>query len=196
MDKQDFINTVRRTQKKSAPLPEITPAETVSTTATSGSPVEAFERNFKANHGEVFHSVEDLVARLKELGCKKGVADAKLESTLGLESQFDIVRDFDRSNPDQYDFGVSKASFAIAENGTMALKDCDTADRLITIAPWVHVAVLKKSDIVLTMGEGFAQVLDNTPYTILVAGPSKTTDVEGILVEGVHGPGKEFCLLL
>ena len=196
MDKQDFINTVRKAQKISKPLPEYSEADTVSTTATEGSVFEAFVRNFTANHGIVVENVQELSAKLKELGCKTGVIDSAVAQTFGLENDFSITREFDRSNPEQYDFGVSLASFAIAESGSIALQDSNTSDRLVSIAPWVHVAVLKKADIVATITQGLKNVLEGTPYTILVAGPSKTTDVEGVLVEGVHGPGQQIVFFI
>ncbi len=196
MDKKDFINKVRRSQKISKPLPEYSSADTVSTTATAGTILEAFARNFQANHGIIVESAEELVAKLNELGCKKGIIDTKISDTLGLENTFDVVREFDRTEPDQYDFGMSNASFAIAESGVLALSDNDTADRMASIAPWVHVAVVKKSEIVKTIEEGLAKALEESPYTIFVAGPSKTTDVEGVLVEGVHGPGKQIAFLI
>jgi L-lactate dehydrogenase complex protein LldG len=195
MDKQEFINNVRKAQKVSKPLPEYSCADTVSTTATAGTILEAFARNFGANHGIIVESAEELVAKLNELGCKKGVIDEKVENTFGLENSFEVVRQFDRANPDQYDFGVSKASYAIAESGAFVLKDVDTTDRMASIAPWVHVAILNKSDIVRTIEEGLTNVLTDTPYAIFVAGPSKTTDVEGVLVEGVHGPGQQIVFL-
>ena len=34
------------------------------------------------------------------------------------------------------------------------------------------------------------------PNVIWVTGPSKTADVEGILIEGVHGPGRQIALLV
>lgn len=196
MDKQDFINTVRKAQKISKPLPEYSEADTVSTTATEGSVFEAFVRNFTTNHGIVVESVQELSAKLKELGCKTGVIDSAVAQTFGLENDFSITREFDRSNPEQYDFGISKASYAIAESGSIALQDSNTSDRLVSIAPWVHVAVLQKSDIFATITQGLKNVLEGTPYTILVAGPSKTTDVEGVLVEGVHGPGQQIVFFV
>ncbi len=196
MDKKDFINKVRRAQKISKPLPEYSSQDTVSTTATAGTILEAFARNFQANNGIIVENAEELVAKLNELGCKKGVIDAKVEDSFGLENNFEIVREFDRANPDQYDFGMSVASFAIAESGVLALSDKDTADRMASIAPWVHIAIVKKSGIVKTIEEGLSKALNESPYTIFVAGPSKTTDVEGVLVEGVHGPGKQIAFLI
>jgi L-lactate dehydrogenase complex protein LldG len=37
---------------------------------------------------------------------------------------------------------------------------------------------------------------DEDPNVIWVTGPSKTADVEGILIEGVHGPGEQAVLLV
>jgi L-lactate dehydrogenase complex protein LldG len=39
-------------------------------------------------------------------------------------------------------------------------------------------------------------LLGNDPSVVWVTGPSKTADVEGILIEGVHGPGEEIALIL
>ena len=38
--------------------------------------------------------------------------------------------------------------------------------------------------------------LPEDPNGIWVTGPSKTADVEGILIQGVHGPGIQGCLLV
>ncbi len=198
MDKQIFIDKVRQAQGKHnpVPMPTFDENDTVSTTATRGGAKAAFMRNFTANHGDVFESCDSLVEFLKSKGCKTGVADAKLSDLFGLEKHFEISREFDRqNNPDGYDFGISKASFAIGENGAIVFKDSDTADRLNTIAPWIHVAVVDSKSIVSTLPEGLAQTVDS-PYAVYVTGPSKTTDVEGVLVEGVHGPGVQAVLIV
>ena len=36
----------------------------------------------------------------------------------------------------------------------------------------------------------------DSPNIIWCTGPSKTADVEGILIEGVHGPGEQIALLI
>ena len=39
-------------------------------------------------------------------------------------------------------------------------------------------------------------LLGDDPNIIWATGPSKTADVEGILIEGVHGPGRQIALLM
>ena len=38
--------------------------------------------------------------------------------------------------------------------------------------------------------------LGDDPNVIFCTGPSKTADVEGILIEGVHGPGEQVALIV
>ena len=38
--------------------------------------------------------------------------------------------------------------------------------------------------------------LGGDPNVVWCTGPSKTADVEGILIEGVHGPGAQIALFL
>ena len=39
-------------------------------------------------------------------------------------------------------------------------------------------------------------LLGDSSNIVWATGPSKTADVEGILIEGVHGPGEEIALLV
>ena len=41
-----------------------------------------------------------------------------------------------------------------------------------------------------------SNALGDSPNIIWCTGPSKTADVEGILIEGVHGPGEQIALLV
>ena len=198
MDRKDFLERIRAAEKSRAgnALPAFDDSETVSFAALGdGAAREIFERNFSRNRADVISSPEKLADFLKSKGCKKGVVDAALGTAFGLEKHFEISRDFDRNDPDSFDFGITRAAFAIAESGAVVLKDSSTSDRLASIAPWVHVAVVEEKSIVKTIPEGLAKMAD-CPYAIAISGPSKTTDVEGVLVEGVHGPGVQACLVV
>jgi L-lactate dehydrogenase complex protein LldG len=106
-----------------------------------------------------------------------------------------IETTYDRERYDDYQFGVTRATGAIAESGTIIIDDDRTSHRLAALSPWVHVAVLEKSEIHRTIPDAIA-AFGESPNIIWCTGPSKTADVEGILIEGVHGPGEQIALLV
>jgi L-lactate dehydrogenase complex protein LldG len=103
--------------------------------------------------------------------------------------------ELDRARIDEYRFGITRASGAIAETGTIILTDRLTSRRLGALAPWIHVAVLHPDQIHPHVADAIAALGDD-PNVIWCTGPSKTADVEGILIEGVHGPGEQVALVL
>jgi L-lactate dehydrogenase complex protein LldG len=159
---------------------------------------QIFTRNFTAVHGRVMTSIAELAAFLREHGYKRGYCDAALFPQIGIammQEGFGLDTMFDRERVDDYAFGITRATAAIAESGTLVIDDENTSDRLAALAPWVHISVLDLATIVRTIPEALARLGPSTKV-IWVTGPSKTADVEGILIEGVHGPGEEIALLL
>jgi L-lactate dehydrogenase complex protein LldG len=75
------------------------------------------------------------------------------------------------------------------------LKDSVTSARLGALAPWIHIAVIDEADILPHIPAAIERFGDD-PSIIFATGPSKTADVEGILIEGVHGPGIQIALVL
>ncbi len=141
--------------------------------------------------------VEDVVAVLKEGGWRHGYCDPQLWPRLApaFGSEFTVETEFDRGRVDDYQFGITRAVGAIAETGTIILDDRTTSRRLGALAPWVHIAVLRRAEVVMTVAQAVARLSDD-PNIIWATGPSKTADVEGILIEGVHGPGRQIALLM
>jgi L-lactate dehydrogenase complex protein LldG len=91
--------------------------------------------------------------------------------------------------------GCGRAAGAIAETGTIILDDARTSRRLAAVAPWIHVAVFGPAQIHAHVINAIAALGDD-PNVIWCTGPSKTADVEGILIEGVHGPGEQIALIV
>jgi L-lactate dehydrogenase complex protein LldG len=117
----------------------------------------------------------------------------KLAPTFG--TGFTVETEFDRARVDDYQFGITRAAGAIAESGTIILNDGVTSRRLAALAPWVHIAVIDRGTIHSDLPKAVA-AFGSDPNVIWVTGPSKTADVEGILIEGVHGPGQQLALIL
>ena len=82
--------------------------------------------------------------------------------------------------------GVTTADLAIAETGSVVLATGPLRSRMISLSPAMHVVLVPKDRIVATLAEAFARLSDRT--TVLITGPSRTADIEGVLVRGVHGP--------
>ncbi len=163
-----------------------------------GSPIAAFTRNFEAVHGRVMRHADPLVALLKEQGRTFGYCDPELMNPLGhalTAAGCTVETRYDRTRYDDYEFGITRATAAIAETGSLVLDDARTSDRLAALSPWIHVAVLREEEVHATLPEAIAG-LGNSRNIIWVTGPSKTADVEGILIEGVHGPGEQIAFFL
>ncbi|MEZ5275446.1 MAG: LUD domain-containing protein [Opitutaceae bacterium] len=180
-----------------AAYPDYDPAMTLTYPQDGPSPWERFKSMFTAVHGRTFESVSDLGAWLVESQYLKGCCDPDLFDLLriGLPEKLVIETAFDRHRIDEFTFGISRARGAIAESGSLVLDDATTWSRLAALAPWVHVAVLRRADLWRDIPTAITH-FGNDPNIIWVTGPSKTADVEGILIEGVHGPGEQVCLLI
>jgi L-lactate dehydrogenase complex protein LldG len=63
---------------------------------------------------------------------------------------------------------------------------------LAGLAVWVHIVCVPRSAIYRSIPDALAG-MGFDPNIVWVTGPSKTADIEGILIEGVHGPGVQVC---
>lgn len=156
-----------------------------------------FAERLRGVNGIPLTAVADLVALLVENGWRHGYCDPALWPNLApaFPATITVETTFDRARVDDYQFGITRASLAIAETGTVVLTDTGTSRRLAALAPWVHVAVVTRGEMVVDVPQAVAALPDD-PNVIWCTGPSKTADVEGILIEGVHGPGVQAVLLL
>lgn len=157
---------------------------------------QLFSDRLRAVNGTPLEQTADLVALLREKQWTHGYCDPQLWPALqaAFGDGFTVETSFDRSRVDDYQFGITAAVGAIAETGTLILDDAHTSTRLAALAPWVHIAVVRRSTLHLDLPSA-VRALGDDPNVIWVTGPSKTADVEGILIEGVHGPGFQVALL-
>lgn len=158
---------------------------------------EIFSRNFKSVNGKPMNSIGQLVVFLQESKQLHGYCDPALYESIGRKlaaAGLTVETEYHRDRYDDYQFGITRATGAIAESGSVIIDDERTSHRLAALSPWVHVAVLARSEIHRTIPDAIAAFGDS-PNIIWCTGPSKTADVEGILIEGVHGPGEQIVLL-
>jgi L-lactate dehydrogenase complex protein LldG len=186
--------------RQRAPMPEYDVEVTRSRSAApqgAGALPSAFAEALARAGGRAFTTSAALCAWLVEGGRRRGYCDRALVEELGpeLSTGLEVTSELSRARIDDLDFGITRAVGAIAETGTIVLDDRTTSRRLASLAPWVHVALVRRSTIHRSVADALAALGDD-PYVVWCTGPSKTADIEGILIQGVHGPGEQVALVL
>jgi L-lactate dehydrogenase complex protein LldG len=100
--------------------------------------------------------------------------------------------------------GITGVDFALAETGSLVLTSLTEGSQLSSLAPPVHIALYRRSQIRASLDE----VLQNLPVSrdpegpsparsvVFVSGTSRTADIEQILIRGVHGPRSVHAILV
>ena len=100
--------------------------------------------------------------------------------------------------------GITGVEFALAETGSLVVASWTEGAQLASLAPPVHVALYRRSQLVASLDE----VLEKLPVArapeqawpgrsvVFITGTSRTADIEQILIRGVHGPGEVHAILV
>ena len=89
------------------------------------------------------------------------------------------------------DCGITDVEYAIAETGSLVIRPHAGNGRGLSLVPMIHVAIVEPKNILPDLAdlmEKLAEKERSRANVILIAGPSKTADIEMNVVTGVHGP--------
>ena len=95
--------------------------------------------------------------------------------------------------------GISSADYALADPGALVLLSSSHEDRLISLLPSIHIAIVPSQAIVSGLDELFTVLPDPAEVSssmVLIAGPSRTGDIEMTLTLGVHGPREIYLVIV
>lgn len=95
--------------------------------------------------------------------------------------------------------GITSADYALADTGTLVMLSSPQEARLISLLPPAHVAVVPRQRVLSSLDELLTVLprpAEQTSSMVLITGPSRTADIEQILVRGVHGPGEIHVVLV
>lgn len=97
------------------------------------------------------------------------------------------------------DIGITSADYVLADTGTLVMLSSPREARLISLLPPAHLAIFPRGRMLTGLDELFMLLpnpAEQTSSMVLITGPSRTADIEQILVRGVHGPGEIYAVIV
>jgi L-lactate dehydrogenase complex protein LldG len=100
--------------------------------------------------------------------------------------------------------GITGVEFALAETGSLVVTSSTEGAQLTSLAPPVHVALYRRSQLVASLDEVLEKLAGASHpdpalpgrSVVFITGTSRTADIEQILIRGVHGPGEVHAILV
>lgn len=177
-----------------------------------------FEENvalFKKNADElkadfyVVKSLDEIAENLRKIaesdGWKKiathGNGDLKnISDKLGLPAVY-TDKKYDVHELEKCDAAITLCDALVAQTGSVIVTSRTNKGRAISVLPPHHVVIAYKEQLIPSLPEAFAilkkKYTGNFPSMVsIITGPSRTGDIERILVLGAHGPKKLTIFLI
>ena len=102
----------------------------------------------------------------------------------------------------QVQLSITGAEYLVADIGSILMTAGAQASRQISLLPSTHLVIATPDQIYPNMAELFLRIgeeyWENLPGSALtlITGPSRTADIEKVLIKGVHGPTRLLVILL
>lgn len=180
----------------------------------SESPAEQialFEKNSEALKTEL-HQLPDLAAareKLSEIAVTNGwqqIASHGHPDTEALLEGFPLPvlktdLDYKTGDLEQCDAGVSGCEVLVAQTGSILVSVKSSGGRALSVLPPHHVVIARTNQMVPDLTAAFGHLgkrygREFPSFLSFITGPSRTGDIERILVLGAHGPKRLTVLLL
>jgi len=128
------------------------------------------------------------------------VATHRAELTLAAAEILDLPtlftdEGYDVAEMERCDVAITGCDVLIAQTGSVLVTNRSAGGRALSVLPAHHVVLARRQQLVpdLTAGLAWVQNMYRTNYPSMISiisGPSRTGDIERILVLGAHGPKK------
>jgi L-lactate dehydrogenase complex protein LldG len=165
---------------------------------------EALRVDFRAcaNLSEAIQHVKKLAADggWKKIGRHRGELVDSVAQELGL-TEVQTDRGYAVNDLESCDAGLTECEALVAQTGSVLVSVPSAGGRALSVLPPHHVVLARRNQMTPDLGAALRRVQekfkDNFPsFLSFISGPSRTGDIERILVLGAHGPKKLTILLL
>lgn len=139
-------------------------------------------------------------ARWARLGYHRGPLTTEAQARLGLPS---CCTDggYRKDDLESCDVGITGCDALIAQTGSVLITSRSAGGRALSVLPPHHVVLAERTRLLPDLAAGYAllrrEYQDAYPSLIsFITGPSRTGDIERILVLGAHGPKRLTVILI
>jgi L-lactate dehydrogenase complex protein LldG len=147
--------------------------------------VKKFRDEFAALHGELLETPEALAGFLAGKTVS-GLETLRHASNLPLENiaQAPLM---------QADIGITGCDGLVAQTGSILISTRSAGGRALSVFPPIHLVVARRDQLVPNLESAMAVWRDRydgrwPSQLSVITGPSRTSDIEKVLVLGAHGP--------
>ena len=207
-----ILGAIRHSLRRAGPLPESVRAgldrrlaapRANLTPALAEDPVSLFVRKANAVHTRIsmvptLAGVSEVVVRhLEDNGLGDAIVVAPELEEVPWSNRLAVER---RAAHGSDQVSVTGAFAGIAETGSVMLLSGPESPTTLNFLPEDHIVVLRESRIVPHPEDAWALLREersSMPRTVnLICGPSKTGDVELVILEGAHGPRRFHVIVV
>ena len=103
---------------------------------------------------------------------------------------------YDRDALEASDAGLTECECLVAQTGSVCVTALSSGGRTLSVLPPHHLVVARRSQLVVDLTAAYEllarKYAANYPsFMSFITGPSRTGDIERILVLGAHGPDRK-----
>lgn len=140
------------------------------------------------------------------VACHDAELPAAAAKATGLDV-LDVSAGYDATELEQCNAGITGCDALIAQTGSVLVTTMSAGGRALSVLPEHHVAIATRDQLVADLPAGYALLHERysgdtsggsggwPSFISFITGPSRTGDIERILVLGAHGP-KQLTVIL
>ncbi len=131
----------------------------------------------------------------KKLATHRGELTDALVRSSGFSPLLDTTDGYDANELEACDAGITECDALIAQTGSVFLTARSGGGRALSVLPPHHVVIARRDQLLPDLPAGYELIQQRygaswPSLTTLITGPSRTGDIERIIILGAHGPKK------
>lgn len=113
-----------------------------------------------------------------------------------------IESDYDKNAMESCDAGITECECLVAQTGSICVTSLSSGGRALSVLPPHHILIARREQLLPDLTAAYELLAEKyaesgyPSFMGFITGPSRTGDIERILVLGAHGPKKLTVLLV